>query len=220
MSDARTEEQKRRVAATAAALTAVFAAARAEAAVRAGAGRVKDALAWKWREQVRRVILRESTETVRALAPVLSEAFDLPYWTPNRAAAAAEDYLAVMADKMADAWEQLTEEALAALDLAVADLEAEVEAAMRVGENLSGVDGEDVTATAANLTEHDAAVAAGKTTKTWHLGDSEDHRPSHVAQNGMTIPIDERFPNGQRFPGSPAAPAERINCHCTLTYGG
>lgn len=220
MSEQAEKERDRRVAGTAAALAAVYAAARAEALVRANAGRIKDALDWKWRGQLQRVVRREAIETVRAIGPIVAESFDVPFWTPNRAEAAAENYLEVMAKEMAAAWERLTEEALAAIDLSVADFEAEIEAALRTGENLAGVDGENVTTTAANLAEHDVATEAGHTTKTWHLGENENHRPSHLAQNNLTVPIDERFPNGQRFPGSPASPAERMNCQCYLTYGG
>ena len=220
MADQRAEAKRRRIEATALALAAVLTAARTEALARAGAGRVRDALGWVWRDRLQQVIRAEALGTVREIGPLAAEVFDLPYWTPNRAAAAAEKYLDVMAREMSGAWEQLTREALAQIDLAAPDLEAEVKAALSTGENLAGMDGQNVTEAAANLAEHDVATEVGKTTKTWHLGTGEDHRPSHVAQDGMTVGIDERFPNGQRFPGSPAPPSERLNCHCGLTYGG
>lgn len=62
----------------------------------------------------------------------------------------------------------------------------------------------------------DAAVEAGMATKTWHAGTNP--RTSHLAQDGATVGLEQRFPNGQRFPGSPAPPAERVNCNCWLSY--
>lgn len=220
MTEPQAAAKARRATATAAAIAAVYAAARAEALRRGAAGSIRGALDWKWREQLQRVVRRESLETVRTIGPLVAEDFDLKFWTPNRAAAVADEYLTVMAREMSDAWEQLTEEALASIDLATANIEAEITAAMRTGENLSGVDGENVTTSAANLAAMDAAKAAGRSTKTWHLGSTTEHRASHAAQSGKTIGIDARFPNGQRFPGSPAPPAERLNCECYLTFGG
>ncbi|MFJ9387709.1 phage minor head protein [Nocardioides sp. NPDC101246] len=69
----------------------------------------------------------------------------------------------------------------------------------------------------ANFAGLDAAKAEGMTTKTWHTGPNS--RATHAAQDGLTIGIDERFPNGQRFPGSPAPPEETANCNCDLTFG-
>lgn len=220
MSEPQAEAKKRRVAETAAALAAVYAAAKAEALVRGAAGNIRGALDHKWRGQLERVVRAQALETVRVIGPLVAESFDLKYWTPNRAAALADEYLTVMAHEMAGAWEQLTEQALAELNLATANIQAEIQAAMRTGENLSGVDGENVTESAANLSTLDAAKASGKTTKTWHLGTVHEHRASHVAQNGTTVGISDKFPNGQQFPGSPAPPAERVNCECFLTFGG
>ena len=220
MTDPLTAAKDRRAAKTAAAIAAVYVAARAEARIRGLGGRIRDALDWKWRAQLERVVRREALETVRTIGPLVADDFDLKYWTPNRASAAADEYLSIMAREMAGAWEQLTEEALSAINLATADIELEIEAAMRTGENLSGVDGENVTESAANLAATDAARAAGKSTKTWHLGPAGEHRASHIAQNGTTVGIRERFPNGQTFPGSPAPPSERMGCNCYLTFGG
>lgn len=71
---------------------------------------------------------------------------------------------------------------------------------------------------ASNFGSHEGARAAGLRMKTWrtHSGDSRD---SHAAQNGMTIPIGDRFPNGQKWPGDPAGGADdNANCECTVEF--
>lgn len=64
----------------------------------------------------------------------------------------------------------------------------------------------------------EGARAGGLRMKTWrtHSGDSRD---SHAAQNGLSIPIGDRFPNGQKWPGDPAGGAEEnSNCECTVEF--
>jgi len=62
------------------------------------------------------------------------------------------------------------------------------------------------------------ARQGGLRTKTWHAGPNP--RPSHAAQDGVTVGIRETFPNGLRWPGDPLGDAdENANCNCTLTYG-
>ncbi len=43
---------------------------------------------------------------------------------------------------------------------------------------------------------------------------------SHLALNGLTIPIGEKFENGLAYPGAPGPPDETANCNCWLTFGG
>jgi hypothetical protein len=69
----------------------------------------------------------------------------------------------------------------------------------------------------ANFVGLDAAKAEGMTTKTWHTGSNP--RATHAAQDGVTIGIDDRFPNGQRYPGSPGPPEETAGCNCDMTFG-
>ena len=65
----------------------------------------------------------------------------------------------------------------------------------------------------------EAAKEAGATKKTWHLGSGDNHRASHLSLNGVTVGIDERFPNGLRYPHAPGPPAETVNCNCFATFG-
>ncbi|MGW1134417.1 phage portal protein [Streptomyces griseoluteus] len=65
---------------------------------------------------------------------------------------------------------------------------------------------------------HDAAGAAGLTKKTWRTG-GKNPRPSHLAQDGETVSLDDVFSNGLRWPGDGAGAAkETANCNCRLEY--
>jgi hypothetical protein len=71
---------------------------------------------------------------------------------------------------------------------------------------------------AANFGSAEGARAGGLRTKTWHAG--ANPRPSHAAQDGVTVGIRDVFPNGLRWPGDPRGDAEdNANCNCTMTYG-
>lgn len=97
-----------------------------------------------------------------------------------------------------------------------ADLAEQVEQTVDSAGNAARADVETQVANVSWAAITDTAIEAGMTTKTWHAGINP--RTSHLAQNGATVGIEQRFPNGQRFPGSPAPPAERINCNCWLSY--
>ena len=47
--------------------------------------------------------------------------------------------------------------------------------------------------------------------KTWHHSGSSHPRPTHIAMNGVTVPFEDDFPNGERVPTG-------INCGCYLSY--
>jgi HK97 family phage portal protein len=65
---------------------------------------------------------------------------------------------------------------------------------------------------------HDAAHASGLETKTWRTGGTNP-RPSHAALNGDTVPLDDLFGNGLRWPGDGEGDAaETAHCNCHLTY--
>ncbi len=77
--------------------------------------------------------------------------------------------------------------------------------------------------------EFDMMLGAGANFKTWHHMDGQPNprdgthgKANHVILEGETVPIDELFSNGMRYPQDPddGRPEEVINCHCYLTYGG
>ncbi|MFI0914315.1 phage portal protein [Streptomyces abikoensis] len=65
---------------------------------------------------------------------------------------------------------------------------------------------------------HDAAGASGLKQKTWRTG-GKNPRPSHRAQDGESVGLDDVFSNGLRWPGDGHGKAkETSNCNCTLDY--
>ncbi|QOC89873.1 phage portal protein [Micromonospora craniellae] len=71
---------------------------------------------------------------------------------------------------------------------------------------------------ARNFGGHDAAKASGLGEKTWRTR-SSNPRPSHRVLDGQTVPINDVFGNGGRWPGDPALETdERANCKCSVTY--
>lgn len=57
---------------------------------------------------------------------------------------------------------------------------------------------------------------SGGATKTWVVT-SSNPRPSHRRLNGMTIPLDEDFPNGLAWPGAAGGDVDEVaGCSCSL----
>jgi SPP1 gp7 family putative phage head morphogenesis protein len=55
--------------------------------------------------------------------------------------------------------------------------------------------------------------------KTYVTAEDSHVRPTHAIMDGLTIPIDEAFPNGGMYPGDGSLPPqELINCRCVLYY--
>lgn len=84
------------------------------------------------------------------------------------------------------------------------------------------------TMTALATGQYDMMTAAGAKEKTWHHREQNNPRdgshgqPDHVSLEGETVPINEKFSNGLRYPRDPddGRPEEVINCRCYLTYSG
>lgn len=65
---------------------------------------------------------------------------------------------------------------------------------------------------------HDAASASGLTQKIWRTG-GKNPRPSHKAQDGESVSLDDVFSNGLRWPGDGQGRTEElVNCNCDLDY--
>ncbi len=66
----------------------------------------------------------------------------------------------------------------------------------------------------------DMLKQAGFATKTWLTAGDADVRQSHKRLHGVTVGINEKFPNGLLYPGDPnGPPAEVIGCRCDLVAG-
>lgn len=112
---------------------------------------------------------------------------------------------------------QLREQVNAAAAEAAEEAEAKVQRMLQKARDKAPEEAAEQINKVANFAGLDAAKAEGMTTKTWHTGSNP--RATHAAQDGLTIPIDGRFPNGQRYPGSPAPPEETAGCNCDMTFG-
>ena len=76
-----------------------------------------------------------------------------------------------------------------------------------------------VTTTSTNFGSADAAKASNLTNKTWRQTSSKEPRSEHSALDGETVPANETFSNGMRWPGDPTGGAtENANCHCRVEY--
>ncbi|MFT2014600.1 phage portal protein [Streptomyces sp. 796.1] len=65
---------------------------------------------------------------------------------------------------------------------------------------------------------HDAAGASGLVRKVWRTGGPAP-RPTHRAQNGEIVSLDDVFSNGARWPGDGQVKlSEKANCKCRLDY--
>lgn len=66
---------------------------------------------------------------------------------------------------------------------------------------------------------YEQAVDLGiETKKRWNDANDSRVRSSHQHLNGVTVDVNEKFPNGCMFPADPEGkPAEVYNCRCTLT---
>lgn len=129
-----------------------------------------------------------------------------------------EEYLDEISDGFADA---ITDATFEELDLAL-DAEipeeavnglfdglVETTAALYAGSLVMGI---------GEFARSEAAVSNDLRTKTW-LTTSGNPRSSHAELDGVTIPIDQTFPNGLRFPGDPDGDvSERANCACMLDW--
>ena len=136
-------------------------------------------------------------------------------WSPEM----IEAYIAKAAETNANRWTKSVGERLSAL---VADDPAT--AVERLADFLSS-NTLTVALAGAFITEalsfgaHDAATKSGLRIKTWVVT-SKNPRPSHAAQNGQTVEIEDVFANGLRWPGDHfGTPDDNAGCTCRLDYG-
>jgi HK97 family phage portal protein len=99
-----------------------------------------------------------------------------------------------------------------------------------VGRAIYGEDRIDARTTMIARTEAAGAMSQGSwdqaqaegdlfRSKTWLSFTDKETREAHLAQNDMTIGMNESFPNGLAYPLDPSGDAgEVINCRCVLAY--
>lgn len=207
MSDPKAQAKRKQAAETAAALSAVYVAARADVLRRfALNGSVRDLLAPHWRELLQRRVGERAMAVIQAVAP---DVF------PERVQGKVDAY----AEWFARTWEDSVKEHLAAVDVMAADLRAEVEMVMDEEVNISHLRADSLSVDMGNFAAIEEATIAGHKMKTWRI-QGETTRPTHMALEGQTIPIEGFFGNGLQYPGAPGPPEERVNCDCYLTFEG
>jgi len=71
---------------------------------------------------------------------------------------------------------------------------------------------------AASFGSNEAALQGGLKMKTWKVN-STNPRELHATMNGETVPVRERFSNGQMWPGDPAGGADNCaGCQCSVIF--
>lgn len=207
MSDPKAEAKRKQAVETAAALTAVWVAARADVLSRFDAtGSIRDLLADVWRALLEKRVAERAAAVVQAVAP---DVF------PERVQGKVDAY----AKWMADTWHEAVKERLAEVDVLSADLRAAVEKVMDDVVDTSHLRADSLSVDMGNFAAIEEATIQGHATKTWRIK-GETTRPTHMALAGQTIPIADMFGNGLQYPGAPGPPEERVNCDCYLTFGG
>lgn len=207
MSDPHAEQKEQHAALLASALVLVYLDMREDVLARLALGMLGRLLRPEWVDRVRTTATDHMGRTATEVAHDVAPDFD---------ATRMDAYLETTADTFATTWGENVKEILAEIET---ETQAAVSKALEAPLSAADEDASLLTSRAANLAAKDAAEASGYTTKTWRTSSGGDHRASHIAQNGMTIPIDARFPNGLGYPGAPGPPAEVISCKCYLTFG-
>lgn len=170
-----------------------------------------------------------------ALAPQaaepIGERFGLVYdldvatpWLINSARIAAETFNDVTLAGLVDAYSTPTTGALGRKDAEVVPPEPEptpydaARAVFGAARVRSGGFAQDRVSHVVNFARADVASQAGATTKTW-IVTSPNPRASHSALSGVTIPADQRFANGARWPHDPILSAgEAAGCTCVVDF--
>ena len=211
------EAKRRHAAATAPALLAVYEAARADVLASVDDGQGGNLIAERWAYQLAGVI----GDALKAIAAEVGRATFADLDAAGTFDVSRMDaYLEVGAIERGRGWVNTGNESLNQIDALADEFYAEVEATMDAFVQAAEQDAANIAESGGNFGAKEAAGAAGALTKTWNLSSQGNHRASHIALDGVTIGMDERFANGLPYPQAPGPPAETVNCNCFLTFGG
>lgn len=202
MTDPNGQVKQQQAAETAAVLAAIYTAARADVLRRLReAGKIL--LPSTWRDRLQKRIRQRSLAVIQAIAPELDE---------SRVAGKVDAY----AEWFATTWDETTKLALREIDLGTLNLPAAVAEVMDRVVAAAQINADSLSRDMGNFAALEQATIEGKKTKTWHNTDFVHVR--HNGLEGVTVGIDEDFPNGLPYPGAPSPPEERVNCKCYLTF--
>jgi HK97 family phage portal protein len=168
----------------------------------------------RWDDELHDDIYRLNVATATVWAKHLTEQLDIDLdadrmlpWLEENARIAAEEINATTRDGLITA---LKDDAPRAAALALFALAIDVRAPEIAASKVT---------TASTFGSFEGAKQANLKTKTWQTN-SANPREAHAALDGETVALDERFSNGQLWPGDPAGGAENnANCKCSVTFG-
>lgn len=178
-----------------------------------------------WQASLADLLLTLGLAASTAAAEALLEQVGLPPEDYNQAATVA--WLTAMAAGVA---EGIVGATLAEADEALADTdrtdedgepmppEARLAAglAAAAGSRVPEIASSQVTSMSGFGQTEAARGAGGEATKTWRV-QSTDPRPAHRRMDGETVPLDDRFSNGARWPAdSSLDDAQRAGCKCAV----
>lgn len=127
-------------------------------------------------------------------------------------------WLLAAAESHAEQHEQAGRDAVTAVDDSGDGWQANLHHAADVWAVAAAVRASTVSTESRGFGSHDAAGASGLRKKIWRTGGTNP-RPSHRAQDGEQVSLDDVFSNGLRWPGDGKGEAkETANCKCRLDY--
>jgi HK97 family phage portal protein len=127
-------------------------------------------------------------------------------------------WLLAAAETHAAQHEEAGRQAIAAVDDSGDGWQNNLRHAAEVWSVAAAVRASTVSTEARGFGSHDAAGASGLKRKIWRTGGTNP-RPSHRAQDGEVVSLDDVFSNGLRWPGDGKGEAkETANCKCRLDY--
>ncbi|GAA3384485.1 phage portal protein [Streptomyces racemochromogenes] len=127
-------------------------------------------------------------------------------------------WLLAAAETHASQHEDAGKKAVAAVDDEGDGWQANLAHAGQVWTSAATVRALTASAEACGFGSHDAAGASGLKKKVWRTGGTNP-RPSHRAQDGEAVSLDDVFSNGLRWPGDGQGKAEETaGCKCRLDY--
>lgn len=145
----------------------------------------------------------------------------LGIWNPDADgwdAAVMENWLAAAAKSHAEQYEEAGHAAIVAAVAGEGDWHDNLKSSMDSWVVAATTRAVTAATEARSFGSHDAAGASGLGKKVWRTG-GKNPRPSHKAQDGEVVDMDDVFSNGLRWPGDAHGDAkETARCNCSLDY--
>lgn len=167
----------------------------------------------RWDKELADDLLRLSVQTSQTAARATLEAAGLSEYDVDRTLA----FLKEAAERSSKNINEFTREQVVE---ALKDVDDPGEAVAHVFDIAKDSRTAEIATTAVTFASGFGAMEAGrqnssKATKTWRVT-SSNPRASHAAMDGETVPVDDVFSNGLRWPGGVGDPDEVAGCQCEL----